>query len=78
MKTRAGAARLVEGGGVRVNQQRVTTAHKLIGIDDVLTIALEREVKVLRVVGPGERRGPYSEARLLYADLTILEKGAPP
>jgi ribosome-associated heat shock protein Hsp15 len=41
----------------------------------VLTIALEREVKVLRILGHGERRGPYSEARLLYVDLNENPSG---
>ena len=37
---------------------------------DVLTIALEAGVRVLKVVGAGIRRGPPAEARLLYEDLS--------
>ncbi len=36
----------------------------------MLTIALEREVRVLRVLDPGKRRGAYPEARLLFEDLS--------
>jgi ribosome-associated heat shock protein Hsp15 len=69
VKSRTLAAKLVTEGRIRVNAVRVETPAKTIGPGDVLTIALEREVKVLRVLGSAERRGPYSEARLLYEDL---------
>jgi ribosome-associated heat shock protein Hsp15 len=70
VKTRSLAARLVADGHVRVNGHRVETPAKLVAPGDVLTIALEREVKALRVLAPGERRGPHLEARLLYEDLS--------
>jgi ribosome-associated heat shock protein Hsp15 len=70
VKTRSLATRLVADGHVRVNGQRVETPAKLIAPGDVLTIALERDVKTLRVAAAGERRGPYPEARLLYEDLS--------
>jgi ribosome-associated heat shock protein Hsp15 len=70
VKTRTLATRLVSEGHVRVNGARAATPAKPIGVDDVLTIALERQVKVLRVVAPGARRGPFEEARLLYSDLS--------
>jgi len=69
-KTRTLAAKLVTEGHVRVNGARVDAPAKAIAPGDVLTIALEREVRVLRVAALGARRGPYEEARLLYEDLT--------
>jgi ribosome-associated heat shock protein Hsp15 len=36
---------------------------------DVLTIGLDRRVRVLKVVGFAERRGDASAARVLYDDL---------
>ncbi len=42
---------------------------KLVAIEDVLTITLERRVLVLKVVEYGIRRGPYVEACKLYQDL---------
>jgi ribosome-associated heat shock protein Hsp15 len=69
VKSRTLAAKLVTEGRIRVNAVRMENPAKAIGPGDVLTIALDREVKVLRIVGNGERRGPYSEARLLYVDL---------
>jgi ribosome-associated heat shock protein Hsp15 len=36
---------------------------------DVLTIALDRTVRVLKVIGFSERRGDADAARVLYEDL---------
>ena len=70
VKTRTLAARLVEDGFVRINGLRSLSAAKPVGIGDVLTIALERRVRVLRVLATGERRGPYTEARHLFEELS--------
>ena len=70
VKSRSLATRLAEAGHVRVNGQRTANAAKPLAIGDVLTIALERDVRVLEVAAFGERRGPFKEARLLYKDLS--------
>lgn len=69
VKTRSLAARLVTEGHVRVNSVRVETASKAVKPGDIVTVALERHVRVLRVLAGGERRGPAPEARTLYEDL---------
>jgi ribosome-associated heat shock protein Hsp15 len=69
-KTRTLAARLVSDGHVRINGQRVAAPGKPVKAGDVVTIALERTVRVIKVVGLGERRGPASEAAHLYEDLS--------
>lgn len=68
-RTRVAATELVTSGCVRVNSRRVTLPGKSVALGDVLTIALERDVRVLRVLALAERRGPYEQARLLYEDL---------
>ncbi|MFV0279577.1 MAG: RNA-binding S4 domain-containing protein [Rhodoblastus sp.] len=68
-RTRGAAARLVADGHVRVNGQRVVQPAKAVRPGDVLTIALPRDVKLIRIVMAGLRRGPYEEARLLYETL---------
>lgn len=70
VKTRTLAAKLVSDGHIRVNGARIDAPAKGIVAGDVLTISLERQVRVLRVAALGTRRGPYEEARLLYEDLT--------
>ncbi len=76
VKTRALAAKLVTAGHVRLNGARAAGPDKAVRPGDVLTIALERQVRVLKVVAPGERRGPYEEARHLYEDLNAPSDSA--
>lgn len=68
VKSRTLAAKLVSDGYVRVNSVKADAPAKAVGPGDVLTIALERQVRVLKVLAPGARRGPYEEARTLYED----------
>jgi ribosome-associated heat shock protein Hsp15 len=69
-KTRTLAQKLVEAGRVRVNRERINAASQIVRPGDVLTMQLERQVRVVRIVDPGTRRGPASEAQTLYEDLT--------
>ncbi len=70
VKSRSMAAKLAAGGKIRVNRNKVDQASHQVKPDDVLTITLERRVLIYRVVATGSRRGPASEARTLYEDLT--------
>ena len=69
VKARTSAAELVERGHVRINGVRETAPGHAVKVGDVLTIALDRSVRVLRVTGFSERRGDASAARVLYEDL---------
>ena len=69
VKARTSAAALVEAGHVRVNGVRETAPDHAVKAGDVLTIGLDRSVRVLRVVGFAQRRGDASAARGLYDDL---------
>ena len=75
-RTRTAAAQLVADGHVRLNGQRVAQVAKAVRPGDVLTVALARDVRLLRIVATGDRRGPYEEARQLYED--IAPDGAGP
>lgn len=69
-KTRSLSAKQVSAGHVRVNSQKaLKPAHTVIA-GDVLTFAQGRDIRVVRVLALGERRGPAPEARALYEDLT--------
>jgi len=72
-KSRSLATALVESGCVRVNRGKISQPGHGLKVGDVLTITLDRRVLVLRLHAFGKRRGPASEARLLYEDLV----GAP-
>lgn len=69
-RTRAAAAKLVTGGHVRVNARKTDNPAKFLSLGDVLTISMQRDVRVLKVAGFAQRRGPFEEARLLYEDLS--------
>jgi ribosome-associated heat shock protein Hsp15 len=69
VKTRQEAVRLVEEGFVRVDARRADVPSKSVGPGDVLTIALERQVRVLRILSIAARRGPSREARALFEDV---------
>jgi ribosome-associated heat shock protein Hsp15 len=69
VKARTSAAALVESGHVRINGVRESAPGHAVKRGDVLTIALDRSVRVLKVVGFAERRGDATTARVLYEDL---------
>lgn len=70
VKSRTQASRLVEDGHVRLNGTRTTLPARHVAEGDVLTIALERHVRVLRVTAPGDKRGPFRDACRLFEDLS--------
>jgi ribosome-associated heat shock protein Hsp15 len=74
-KTRTLAALLVESGKVRVNRLRAVKASQTIRPGDVLTIALRGNVRVVRVVSTGMRRGPAPEAQALYEPVLVGAAG---
>jgi ribosome-associated heat shock protein Hsp15 len=69
VKARTSAAELVVTGHVRVNGEREKSPGHAIKIGDVITVALDRTVRVLKVVGFNERRGDAASARVLYEEL---------
>jgi ribosome-associated heat shock protein Hsp15 len=75
VRTRAAAAALADAGHVRVNGQRIDASSRPVRRGDVVTVALDRSVRVMRVAGFAERRGSSLQARTLFDDLT--ESGSP-
>jgi ribosome-associated heat shock protein Hsp15 len=69
VKHRSLAAELVEAGHVRLNRVRLTKPSHVVKPQDVLTIALHNQVRVVRVLAETERRGPACEAKLLYEEI---------
>lgn len=68
-KSRTIAATAVTEGKIKVNRERAEKSQ-LVKVGDVITSRMTRTVRVLRIAGIGERRGPASEAQRLYEDLT--------
>lgn len=71
VRARSSAAALVESGHVRINGTREKSPGHAIKPGDVVTIALDRGVRVLKVIGFAERRGDADSVTGLYADLEV-------
>jgi ribosome-associated heat shock protein Hsp15 len=69
VRTRSDAAALTEAGHVRLNGKRITAASQPVRTGDVVTVALDRVVRVVKVEGFCEKRGGSPVARALYRDL---------
>ena len=77
-KTRSLSSKHIEAGHVRVNATKVLKPATSISIGQVLTIVQSRTVRVVEVLALGHRRGPASEAQLLYRDLTPKQDSEDP
>ena len=78
VRTRSAAAALTQAGHVRINGERTRAPSRAVKAGDVITLALDRAVRVLKVKGFAERRGAFESARLLYEDLdppALRQKG---
>jgi len=62
---------------VRLNNERVEQPSRPVRPGDVVTVALDRTVRVMRVVSFADRRGGPDVARGLYEDLTPAPAAAP-
>lgn len=70
-KSRSLAAAAIAEGPMRLNGTPVARAAQPVRPGDVLTFAQGPRIRVVRVRAPGTRRGPASEAALLYDDLDL-------
>lgn len=74
MKARSDCARYVGGGLLRLNRQPTDKPHARLRVGDVLTLPVPEgrsgDVRVIRVLSLAVRRGPSTEARGLYAELS--------
>lgn len=68
-KSRTLATAVVRQGKVRVNGTPVSKSSRLVVVGDVLTFPKEDDVRVIKIVAEGQRRGPAPEAQSLYEDL---------
>ena len=78
-KTRTLATRLCVQGNVRIDGTPTRKPNATVRPGQVLTFVQSRHIRVIKVVALAQRRGPASEARLLYDDLAppTRESGLP-
>ena len=78
-KTRTMAARFVEEGRVRLtrsgHETRLEKSSRSVKVGDQLVFAVGGRLIAVTVEGLGERRGPATEARLLYSALQNSSQG---
>ena len=77
-KTRTLAQKLVLSGKVRVNRVKALAPGRQIRVGDTLTINHPSGILVYQIAAISQRRGPYSQARLLYNDLGSTMSPAAP
>jgi ribosome-associated heat shock protein Hsp15 len=70
VRTRSDAAALAQAGYVRINGKRITAPGQPLRQGDIVTLALDRSVRVVEVAGFCDRRGAAPAARALYRELT--------
>ena len=75
MRARSDCAALVARGSIRINRQPTDKAHARLRVGDVLTVPVHASVRVVRVLSLAARRGPASEARLLYQEISDATSG---
>jgi len=71
VRTRNDAAALAGSGYVRVNGMRIDAPGRMVRAGDVITVALDRRIRVVKVRGFRERRGPAGTGETLYEELTV-------
>ena len=72
-KSRNIATKFVLTNRLRISGQATKKPHKMISTGDVLTMIINDNIKVLRVLDIPNRRGPYSESLNFYEDITPIE-----
>ena len=72
-KTRSLATKRANRGRIRINGNKIKKSSDTVRIGDILTFVQGNEIRVIRVLNLGTRRGPAQEAQSLYEDITPNE-----
>ena len=74
IKSRSLATKLCNSGKVRVNGSLIKKAHHSVAPGDVLTFPVGPNIRVIKIIKLGNRRGPAKEAQALYEDLQPIDQ----
>ena len=72
-KSRSIATKFVLTNRLRISGQVTQKPHKMISVGDVLTITINDNIKILKVLDIPSRRGPYTESLNFYEDISPIE-----
>ena len=70
-KTRSAAQAMAERGIMRVNGRRVERAHSAVRVGDLITLAQNDIIRVVRILDLPARRGTATEAHACYEELEL-------
>jgi ribosome-associated heat shock protein Hsp15 len=76
-KTRGLATKLVSGGHVHVNADKVSKPAFGLKVGDILSFPQGKTIRVVKVLTLSTRRGPATEAQALYEDRTPIRESVP-
>ncbi|MBL6946642.1 MAG: RNA-binding S4 domain-containing protein [Rhodospirillales bacterium] len=76
-KSRTLAGKRCAAGRVRINGDPISKSHQSAGPGDVLTFPQGHNIRVIKILDIGTRRGPANEAQALYEDLDPPENRTP-
>ena len=69
-KSRSIAATAVTTSKVRINGDVAAKPARAVGAGDVLTFLQQTDVRIVKILACGKRRGPAPEAQALYEDMS--------
>ena len=72
-KSRSIATKFILTNRLRISGQVTQKPHRIISIGDVLTMTINDNIKILKVLGIPSRRGPYLESLNFYEDITPIK-----
>ena len=70
VRSRTLAQGVIDEGRVRIDGRRVEKSSEEVRVGSVIALPLRDEIRILRVAALPARRGPASEARACYEELT--------
>jgi ribosome-associated heat shock protein Hsp15 len=70
MKSRSLSTRFCQLGKVGINGNIVSKSHYVVRLFDVLTFQKGNDVRIIKILKLGDRRGSAPDAQLLYEDLS--------
>ena len=69
-KSRNLSSKAISSGKIRINSNKITKPAAKVKTHDFLTLNYVNEIRLIQVQSLGSRRGPASEAKSLYIELT--------
>ena len=71
VKSRTLAQSVIAAGHVRIDGRRVEKASEEVRPGNIIALPLHDRIRILKVLGLPDRRGPAPEARQCYEELGI-------